>query len=198
MPGRARWHALCDHVGADGPDGEAGKERRMSEVRQAGGLQLEQDIAFQERSWVVQRVAWGVMALAALAAFAGLFGAGPLSRATAGALGDPVRAEYQLFLRFQAPTSLTVELNPTAARDGEFRVWLARDYAEAVRVQEVVPPPERVEAGSDRLIYVFLAAPAGGPAGVTFHLQPERIGPLTGRLGLPDGPTLSFSHFVYP
>jgi hypothetical protein len=170
----------------------------MSEVEQVGSLQIGQDIAFLERSWTVQRVAWIVMALIVAAAFAGLFGAGPLSRATAGALGDPLRLDYQRFLRFQTPTSLSVELNPTAARDGAFRVWLARDYAEAVRIQEVVPPPERVEAGSDRLIYVFLAAPAGGPAGVTFHLQPERVGPLSGRLGTPDGPTLSFNHFVYP
>jgi hypothetical protein len=170
----------------------------MSGDRHVGSLHIEQDITFQRRSWTVQRVGWVIMALIVAATLAGLFGPGPLSRAAAGALGDPVRVEYQRFLRFQAPTSFSVELTPTAAREGEFRVWLARDYAEAVRVQEVVPPPERVEAGADRLIYVFPAAPAGGPAGVTFHLQPERVGQLNGRLGLPDGPTLTFIQFVYP
>jgi hypothetical protein len=89
----------------------------MSDVGEGGGLQIEQDLEYQQRAWTVQRVGRVMMALAVLAALAGLLGPGPLSRASAGATGDPLRLEYERFLRFQTPTSPSIELSPTAARE---------------------------------------------------------------------------------
>jgi hypothetical protein len=170
----------------------------MGEGDEAGGLQIDDDIRYHRRAWTVQRIGWGLMALVVLAAAAGLLGPGPLSGARADADGGLMRVQYQRFLHYQSPTTLAVELAPAAAREGQVRLWLARDYAEAGGVQAVIPPPARVEADSERLTYIFPAAPAGGPAAVTFHLQPERVGPLEARLGLPDGQALSVGQFVYP
>jgi hypothetical protein len=35
------------------------------------------------------------------------------------------------------------------------RVWLSPDYLEGVQIEQITPQPERVEAGPERLTYVF-------------------------------------------
>ncbi|MGH2355109.1 MAG: hypothetical protein ACRDI2_01390 [Chloroflexota bacterium] len=66
-----------------------------------------------------------------------------------------MRAHYERFARFQAPAELQVALGRGAARDGQARVRLCRDYLDGVRIQQVTPPPGGVEAESDGLTFVF-------------------------------------------
>lgn len=40
-------------------------------------LKVSEDMAFQHRTWVVQRVAWAALALLLIAAMLGLFSVGP-------------------------------------------------------------------------------------------------------------------------
>lgn len=68
----------------------------MAEHARKGGLEVSQDLNFQRREWVVQRVGWVVMAVLLVAALLGLFGPGPLSKSIAGSASGPVRAEYYL------------------------------------------------------------------------------------------------------
>jgi hypothetical protein len=170
----------------------------MSSIQRVGDLEIGQDLEFQRRAWVVQRIGWGVMALLVLAALIGLFGPGLISSAAIGEQGQPLRVEYNRFVRNQSPTSLTIQIGPGAAREGEARIWLDRTYLESVLVQQITPEPDRVEAGPDRLIYVFTAAQPDQPTAVQFHLQPQQGGLLQGRVGLVDGQPLSFGQFVYP
>lgn len=172
----------------------------MSKVQRVGDLEVNQDLEFQRHIWTVQRVGWVVMTLVVLAALLGLFGPGLFGRATAGNQEAPVSIEeYERFLRFEKPTTLRVHLNLTAGAGGEVRVWLDREYLESVQLQQVTPQPERVEAGSDRLIYVFdVAAEPDQPTAVTFNFQPDKIGPLKGQVGLAEGESLAFRQFVYP
>ena len=69
----------------------------MSEHHRVGDLEISQDLTFQRRSWIVQRVGWVMLALLILAALGGLFGPGPLSRARAGPHDGPLWVEYQRF-----------------------------------------------------------------------------------------------------
>jgi hypothetical protein len=170
----------------------------MAGVQRVGTLEVAQDLEFQRRSWTVQRIGWVVMALVIVAALLGLFGPGPLSSATAGEQGGALWAEYRRFGRYASPSTLRIHLGTGAARDGEARVWLSREYLEGVRIQHITPEPDSVEAGLDRITYAFRVAEPGQPVAVTFHLELQQIGPTTGRVGLPDGPSLTFSQFVYP
>ena len=170
----------------------------MPETQDVGELEIAQDLEFQRRSWVVQRVGWGIMALATLAALLGLFGRGPLSRTTAGKESEPLSVEYNRFGRFQSPTTLRVHLTPDAGHKSLVRVWLDRNYLENVQLQQVTPEPERVEVGSERLIYVFQLSELNQSTAVTFYLQMEQIGFLPGQVGLVEGQTLNFNQFIYP
>jgi len=132
-----------------------------------------------------------------LAALLGLFGAGPLSRAAVGSGESPLSVEeYERFLRFGKPTTLRVRFDPVSR--GEARVWLSRDYLESFRLQKVTPEPDSVEAGPDRLTYVFEVNDPDRPVVATLSLQPEKIGHLEGQVGLDDVKQLSFDQFVYP
>ena len=170
----------------------------MPNIERVGDLESAQDLDFQRRSWVAQRVGWVFIALAALAALLGLLGKGPLSRVSAGEESQPLSLEYDRFGRFQTLTTLRVNLGSDAGRDREVHVWLNREYLESVQIQQVTPEPDRVEAGSQRLTYVFQLSEPNQPTAVTFYLQPEHIGSLRGQVGLVEGQKLNFNQFIYP
>ena len=67
-------------------------------IVRSGDLEIAQDMTFQRRSWAVQRVGWGVVAVTIGAALLGLLGSGPLSRSTAVAPGA-FAVEYERFVR---------------------------------------------------------------------------------------------------
>jgi hypothetical protein len=64
-----------------------------------------------------------------------------------------------------------------------------------------VPPPRRVRAASDRLVYEFDVAQPGRPLTIALVVEPQRIGPARGRITLERRPTpdvVTFRQFVYP
>ena len=155
--------------------------------------------ALQRRVWRVQRVAWVLMALVVLAALLGLLGSGPLSRRSVTSADGSVRVEYERFLRRGASTTLRIHAG-RAGNETALAVWLARPYLEDVRINSVQPPPERVHASYDRLIWNFevSARDRGAALMVTIHLVPEAMGRLRAAVGLGPGPGLGFSQWVYP
>ena len=102
-----------------------------------GDLEIEEDLAFQDRSWRAQRVAWVLMSCLLVLAMLGLFGTGPLSSATVGEPGAPIWVEYERFGKFRDRMTVRVHLGPGAARGAEARVWLDRAHQEAFRVEGV-------------------------------------------------------------
>ena len=167
----------------------------------AQGLQereAELDIDYQRRSWTFERVGWGVMGVILAAALLGLCGEGPLAKARTGDTGGLVQLQYDRFTRHGGQTVLEIEVAPGAAANRAVRVWLSRSYLESVQVEQVTPEPDEMEAGQDRLTYVFRLAGSDERAVIAFRMRPERYGPLTGRMGLADGPELRFRQLVYP
>ncbi len=75
---------------------KGGRTRRAG-VPRHGDLEIPEDLPFQRREWVAERIAWTVMALVVGAAVLGLFGSGWLSRSIAGDQGAPVWLEYERY-----------------------------------------------------------------------------------------------------
>ncbi len=170
----------------------------MPKAKRGRSLEIHEDMDFQRRTWAVERAGWVGMALLVLASLLGLLGPGPLSSATAVDPTSGLWLEYDRCVRCEAPAKLRVQLGPAAAKDGKVRLWLSRPYLDAVRVEQVTPEPELVEAGAGRLTYVFRAAEADGPLAVTFSLKPERAGYHPAEMGLDGSPPLRFGQLVYP
>lgn len=170
------------------------------EIVRVDGLEVDQDLAFQRRSWVVQRVGWGLMALVVLAAVAGLLGSGPLSNARAEVPGL-MTLEYHRFARLDTGETLRLSLRPAATAGDTVRLSLTQAFLGAVRIETVQPPPARVEVGDGRLVYVFPVAEPRVPMVVTFAYQPREVGAAHGVVGLESTPEprhVAFRQLVYP
>ena len=168
----------------------------MVKLTRVGDLQVAQDPVFQRREWRVQRVGRVVMALLVAGGLLGLFGAGPLSRATAtGPAG--LRVEYGRFERVQAPTALRIHVHPQAVSAGRAEVWLDREYLDGSLILDVEPPPAAVAVAGDRLVYAFDVADPTRPAVVVVHLRLQHAGLRSGRVGVAAG-SVSFRQLVYP
>jgi hypothetical protein len=168
----------------------------MSEPKHVGDLEIDQDLAFQRRSWVVQRVGWILMLLLLACAVAGLVGPGPLSSAEAGVRGSPLWIEYNRFERYESPTTLRVHIGPGVGADGRVRVGLNREFVDGVDFVRVVPEPEAVEAGPGGLVMTVRVA--AGPADVVVSFEPRRYGSLPIRVSVADGFAVEATAFIYP
>lgn len=170
----------------------------MATMKQVGSLEVYEDLPFQERSWKIQRFGWILMGLAVMGALLGLFGPGPLSSASQGRQGGPLRLEYNRFERFQSPATLHIHLKPGVEKEGAVRVWINHDYLKGVQIRGITPEPDEVEGGPDRLTYLFRVEKSGPPKEITFHLETEQFGLLPGRIGLNTGEELAFRQWIYP
>lgn len=170
----------------------------MANLQQVGDLEIGQDLKFQRREWTIQRIGWVVMALIAVAALLGLFGGGPLSEGSASAEDGSLELAHARLDRKRSPSELRLTIAGGTAQDGEVRVWLALPYLAGVEIQQIQPEPEQVEAGADRLVYVFRVSDPNQPAEVVFQLEHGTFGLKTGRVGLDGGPELEFRQLVYP
>lgn len=170
----------------------------MANLKRVGDLEIDQDLDYQQRAWIIQRIGWLVIALVTFAGLLGVFGTGLLSNAKAGKQTDPFWLEYERFERFQSPAKLRLHFSPNAEQAGKIRVWFKRDYLENVQLQQVTPEPESVEAQSNRFIYTFANPKPDQPTTVTFYLQPDQIGALSGSVGLETGSPIPFNQLVYP
>jgi hypothetical protein len=160
-----------------------------------GGDSHLDDLAHERAIWKLQHYAWTFFALILVAALLGLFGDGVLSHAKAAKPG--LSLEYERFGRYQAPNALKLRLGAGGGNTLP-AVWLDRDFVDQIEIQEIYPPPELVKVTSDRLIYIFNVAQTNDTVAIAFHFKPDGYGKTRGRLGLVDGPELTFSQFIYP
>jgi len=162
------------------------------------GLTLEENMPFHRREWSGQRVGWVGMALFLLAGVVGLLGPGPMSHRMTGRPGDAVRVDYFRFDRFHRDGTFRIEINAKPSDDGTVRVWVDRDYVEALEIRSISPEPVRQVAREDRIVYEFATAALKLPLTVTFSVSAEEFGGLRGTVGLVDGPEVAFEQLVFP
>jgi hypothetical protein len=169
----------------------AGK-RRMKRV---GDLQIEQDLQFERRSWVAERVGWGLMMLLVAAALAGLFGGGIASRRTIG--GPGIEFEYNRFGRYDSPDTIILRVSPALTASGELRIRLSEEFLEKVQIENIDPEPDESTAGGTDRVFLFRTHSSQGLLRIRVHLIPRAIGRVAGRVGA-GGVNLDFAQWIYP
>jgi hypothetical protein len=167
----------------------------MNSRNQKTELELVEDIDAERLEWRIQRVSWLAIAAVLVAGLLGLLGPGPMSsRSTMDAEGK-LRLEYKRFLRFQAPSELRVEIKPTGENKAE--LWINSDFIQHVKVEAIVPPPQRAEFSNGGINYTFPVSPVEASS-IIFHLEIERMGPGKIQMRLNKESTLEASLWVYP
>jgi hypothetical protein len=178
----------------------------MPGTKRIGDLEVNQDLAYQRREWLFERIGWIIMAQLILAGLLGLFGSGWLSSTEATSPSGVAHLHYDRFAHHDEPTQLILTIARAADADKRCRVWISREYLQQVRVEAITPLPQRQESGTERQWFEFDIP--GERAEIVFWLAPVVRGNLSGRLGVATGggaeaektenDALSFSHFVYP
>lgn len=178
----------------DGSPADTGSGRDGEKVLDDG-----EDISYQRREWVAQRIGWSAMALLVVAALLGLLGSmGPLASAYTEAPDESIAVSYMRLERHHAPAWFVVEVAPESVLDGEVRLWLDANYLETLGLQSIVPEPESVELGAERITYVFPVGEGNGPLEIIFQYEHDGFWHQDARLGLVDGASLEFYQFIFP
>lgn len=122
----------------------------------AGGLEVDEDRAWQEKFWTAQRFGWILMALFILAAAAGLTGmGGPLASARAELGGGTI--DYPRITRWQADDQMQVRIAP--ASPAEVELTLSREFVQLFSIGSIQPEPSEVQATAAGHRFTFESEP---------------------------------------
>ena len=167
----------------------------------SGGIEIDEDLPFQRRLWLIERIGWWGIAAVLAAAAAGLFGHGPMSRTTL-EITDPTEPSGRMLLDYERfgrafSESQFVLTRPAGTPDGRsFTLWLSDDYLGEVEVLRITPDPAGQELVSNGVRYRFPAH--DGLSHVTFRFKAQRPGALSGAFRLNDGPPTTFHQWLFP
>lgn len=154
---------------------------------------IDEDLPFQRRLWLVQRVGWCLIGLFLLAGLGGVFGGvGPLS--THKSRAGQVIVEHPRFARYVAPVEVRVSLDRPQA--GPLELSIERRYIDTFEMYDISPEPASVRASETSLIYAF--EPLAARAEVVFFGRAHHVGTLRGSLSVDGGPPLPLRTFVFP
>jgi hypothetical protein len=165
-------------------------------------IEVDQDLEFQEKEWLAERLGWLIGLVLLLAALAGVFGKGPLSYATRAS--GPLRVSWERLARNNSSLDLQVSLADAPGQDGQLQVWLDRAYIDEFQIETVTPLPASMHIAGSRLVVVFDAptaqAGAAGPAfQATFQVRPQHAGIFRASVGeQTSGQSLNFEQVIFP
>jgi hypothetical protein len=157
-------------------------------------LEIEEDLLFQKREWLIQRIGWTLMLLVMCSALLGVFGSGPVSKTVINQ-SDKLSLEYERFARYESPTSLKIKVN-SPGENNEAHIWISRNYLDDVKIERIVPEPQNVRAEGEWLVYVFKRG-APGDLVVKLDFTTQVFGRVSGVVAS-QGVQLTINQFIYP
>ncbi len=163
-----------------------------------GDLEINQDLDVQRKTWTVQRIGWGAMALIILAALAGMFGSGPLARTEIQDDRQTFRLSSDRFGRYEGEVVLQLALTPEATKTGRVTIEVDQTYWTSHAVEHITPEPLLSRVGIEGFLYTFETHPLSAPAVIVFRLRPKYLGSLEGRIRVNGDGLLHFHQFMFP
>jgi hypothetical protein len=153
-------------------------------------IEIEEDLQFQRKEWLFQRIGVVFMGVFVVAALFGLTGmGGPLSRASAGERGGALHLEYERFVRRGAKA--TMKLHVRSDPPGFIQFWVSAPYLGDVIVDSVAPVPQTVTVEDARHVYTIRAA--SRDVTITVEMEHQTFGRLEGDVGIVGGAAVRFT-----
>lgn len=158
-----------------------------------------EDLGYQETEWKVQRVAWALMLTLVLAALIGALGnRGPISDASIRSSDGAFDLQYNGLPHHHAPATLVFTVSPAMVQDGEVQIWMDAEYARALSIESIIPEPESVDVGSERVLYTFTVESQDAPLDIIFQYQHDGYWWLEGHVGIENGGSVNVRQFIFP
>lgn len=143
-----------------------------------------EDIAFQRRWWIFERLIWIFFAIILIMTVLGCFGRGYFAKAESHSADNEITAKYDKIQRTGTPSDITILLGHNAVHDGQIRLFVSESLITKIGAQRISPQPERTYVGDKGLTYVFPALQS--PSTVIFSVEPSGPGKFPFTLTLPD------------
>lgn len=137
-------------------------------------LAVGEDLEFQHRWWRFEKIVWALFTLIIVLDVAGVFGRGPLAKATAQTPDGSMRIEYERVERFETPSMLTVHFGRNAVAQGKIQLWVSDNVIKPLGNQRIIPQPETSVIASGGILYTWAATEP--PDSAAFALEPSRPG----------------------
>jgi hypothetical protein len=165
-------------------------------LRNPKGSPIEEDLRFQNVTWIAERLGWLVMAAVVLAALLGLFG-GPSAKTEVRDASGRVQVEYQRFQRLLAPSGMKITLD--AKTDPIVDVVVDEGLAGAFELRTVSPQPlESLAHEGGVLLRFAVTSENRAPVQIVLMGVPGKAGRVRGGIGLLGEQPAQLSIFVYP
>jgi hypothetical protein len=152
-------------------------------------LELEEDLKWTERSWVIQRIGWIMLLLFVGSAALGVFGTGILSKVHK--QSGEYSVEYERFGRYQMPQEIKIM---APSRNGKIVITVPQSFTQNYEIPSSIPQPERQVFDNTHL---RLEYPSNGPVLIMFEIEAEKTGTHTADF-LVNDQVFSISQFIYP
>lgn len=161
-----------------------------------GDIAVGENLDFQRRWWLFERVVWGFFLLLILCDLLGLLGHGWLAKAHATVAGGALSIDYERIERANTPSMMTLHFGPAAIRDGQVEVFVSDSVVQDLGAVRLAPQPAVSTIGDQGIHYRFPAT--GAPAEVQIQLQPVRPGSHGFRVQTPGAPPIDARILVLP
>jgi hypothetical protein len=171
---------------------------RSHKPEKARSIQVDEDMAWQRRTWMIQRLGWIAMGGLVLTGLTGIFGYGPVSWREASDPAGLVRVEYERFQRQGSEFALRVDVAPHATGGDTIAVRVSGTFLDAVEVKGIVPEPREAKSLGADVEYMIPVAQPGRAATIRFALKLRKVGTHTAEIGLSGREPARFTQFVYP
>lgn len=154
---------------------------------------IREDMRFQQRSWLVERVGWTALVLLALIGLTGLLGTGPLSWQKVS--GGTLSVEYERFQRATRLARYTFVVKPQT--ESELRLHLDGAFQRNFEISKIQPEAARTAVGPDGMDLVF-ASNGADTASIVIWAHSRHYGTSDIATRVNNGPPVAFWVFVYP
>jgi hypothetical protein len=156
-----------------------------------------EDIEFQRKWWVLEKIVWTTFLVILALTVLGLFGRGLLATTRKSSADSTIRLKYDRIARTGTPADLNISFGPAAIHDGEIHLFLSESVITQLGAQRISPQPEKSTVGNGGITYTFPATKS--PATVIISLQPPGPGSFAFEVSLPDtGSSLDEKVIVVP
>jgi len=155
---------------------------------------IQEDMPFQRRTWIAERIGWVIMGALLLAALAGLFFHGPLSHTIARTSDNAIAVEYERFVHKTARTDFRIRADGISR---EILVRLGPSFVASLDIEVMMPKPVRSSAGNQGLELVFAPSSA---ADLLIHIgaRPKRSGLMRTQIAIEGRDPLNIAQLIYP
>lgn len=161
-------------------------------MKRVGTLEVDEDLAFTSRERVFERCGWAFLLLLLLAAAAGVFGSGPVSRKEAKTADGTVSVSYSRTLRQQSPNLIRIRFHRP---DQEHVFGLSNSLLEAWTIQSITPAPDTATSQSGQTVFRFHGR---GPGVIDIDYTPQTVGSVEGAIYFPPQGSLPIKQFTFP